>query len=721
MAASSYHGTACEADGLTLLAKHLLPALRGEAPIHPYVSESGQLVYEQLVAYLRACSPECLQITTVTKPLDKPVILATFPDLSLAARQARQQAERQAAQEQLLRALADHAFSRSFLRDRLERFVGRERELRELRARITAMRETGGYLAITGVAGQGKSSLIAKLVDLYRATSEKERDRQVISHFIPVTPGSGYQVILLRHLMASLVLKYQLPPFYVESDQLPVLRDLFRPLLEEVVQRGGEEIIFIDGLDQLPEEASGLRDLQLLAAGDPPAGVVFVLGTRPEALRSLHLHKPFQEYPLSSLSLEDFTRLVQRRQQERTEPAPPLDAALIKEVYDQLAANALFLDLAARELIEHRDMPPEAIIRRLAANPENVFSLTMDRLGRASAAPETHWQRVIQPVLGALLTAREPLARTHLKQILNLKHRRDGRPPIDGQELDAGLERLKGLLLTDIQDGLKCYSLFHVKLHDYLRRDERQPDKDWIFDADDEQEWHGILATWCEQAPLDRIWQEVREDASERRRCLYARQHYVRHLYQAGQSRWRDLFAVLDEGSYGKQKVRFDGSSRLYAQDLELGQQAAASGRWSDDEAVQLLPHLWRYTLLRASLASKADRYWPETFQLMLRLGQERKALGLAELLTDAANKARVFLLMATHWLALPERASEAQQLLRRAREIALTIEDRGKRGEALVALAEALERAQRVEEARGVWEQAERVIEAIEDRGKRG
>ena len=46
-------------------------------------------------------------------------------------------------------------------------------------------------------------------------------------------------------------------------------------------------------------------------------------------------------------------------------------------------------------------------------------------------------------------------------------------------------------------------------------------------------------------------------------------------------------------------KLHHDPSTRNYAQDLDLGRQAAAQQEWTTEEAVALLPNLWRYSLLR--------------------------------------------------------------------------------------------------------------------------
>jgi hypothetical protein len=161
--------------------------------------------------------------------------------------------------------LADHS---SFLRGRLGSFVGRQAELIDIRQSIAEKLHTGGYITITGRAGQGKSSIIAKLVEEYGPDN-------VAFHFIPLNPGPDHQVELLRNLMGRLILKYHLSEIYVASDSRAALRGYFPKVLRELVTKNGREVIFIDGLDQLEEESNGVRDLTFLP-NNPPEGVVFV-------------------------------------------------------------------------------------------------------------------------------------------------------------------------------------------------------------------------------------------------------------------------------------------------------------------------------------------------------------------------------------------------------------------------------------------------------------
>lgn len=462
--------TAKEQDGHGLLTGHILTALRGEC--EQAANEQGQVTFTSLFSYLDHVMP------SDQRPhffgAGSRMILAKHPDLFAEKRHEREQAVRRAERKQRLRTtFADH---RGFLQDRLESFVGRERELAEVRQRIEALLSTGGYLTITGQAGQGKSSIIAKLIE--DTAKEQNSLEHVAYHFIPLTPPPDYQVALLRNLMARLILKYELSDLFLASESRAALGEGFPRVLKEIADKGETEIIFIDGLDQLQaDQQTGQRDLSFLpqGPGNPPQGIVFVLGTRPnDTLRPLELLKPYHEYKLPNLSRADFDHILQRR-------GVTLEQTLADRFYETLDENALYLDLVAKELAAWHDITNqkvEEIVQQIADDPENLFSLTVDRLRRQ----ETLWTAVIKPVLGLLLVTNEPLVRQHLKHLLNL----DSTQKVDGEQLNRGLERLGGLIVIDDQQR---YSLFHLKFREYLRQDTQRPNKKYVFDREDEQHW----------------------------------------------------------------------------------------------------------------------------------------------------------------------------------------------------------------------------------------
>lgn len=594
--------------------------------------------------------------------------------------------DRQREEEKRVRLRAMLVDRRGFLRDRVKSFVGRQMELKDIHQLISVMLPTGGYITITGRAGQGKSCIIAKLVQEYGP-------EKTIYHFIPFNPGPDYQINLLRDLMAQLILKHDLSELYVTSESYPVLRDYFPKVLNELVEKGRHEVIFIDGLDQLKEDADGERDLSFLP-NNSPSGVVFVLGTRPnDTLRPLELRKPHQKYILPNMSRHDFDLILEHRRVK-------LDILLVDQLYQTMQENALFLDLVAKELAKSDGISVLDLMKRIADNPENLFTLSMDRLGR-SLRDDSLWNKVIKPILGVLLVAREPLVGQHIGKIIG----------VDADRLNEGMRRLGGMV-TD--DGQQRYALFHLKLRDYLRQDEASPNRDHVFTKDEERAWHKILADWCKQGNLCVIWEDANHDPLEQGRRKYARRHYITHLYYAHD--WIQLFDVLDKGDYGRAKVRDDPSMHTYAQDLDLGRQVAAWNGWTIEEGVALLPYLWRYTLLRCSLGSQADQYTPEDFEALMLLGREQEALGLVELLTDPYYKLCMLLQIASYLRKQSRQEQEVFQLFMRAYEVSRTIEDSRIRAWMLSWVGCGLIEIHQWERAEAIWVEAKMVAHTIED-----
>ncbi len=120
------------------------------------------------------------------------------------------------------------------------------------------------------------------------------------------------------------------------------------------------------------------------------------------------------------------------------------------------------------------------------------------------------------------------------------------------------------------------------------------------------------------------------------------------------------------------------------------------------------LPHLWRYTLLRCSLSSRADQYPLALFKLLLLLKREPEVLGLAELLIWPEYKAEVLIEIATHLCKQATRKPEGIQIFLRAFHVASSIENSFYRARALSSLATALSHA-------GQWQQAQALAQSIE------
>ncbi len=604
------------------------------------------------------------------------VVLRTFPELTSLQQRFHQQDQRwmshlsSARNEKIRKVLIDQS---EYVRDRLSRFVGREQELTEIRARLDKKmnhREHGGYVILKGDAGQGKSSIIARLIGDQGIESS-------IYHFIQPGSGNDRQLNLLRNLMAQLILKYDLSEDYVSGVSYDILCSNFIGVIRVIASRCDREMIFIDGLDQLEKGSAAAPDLNFLPV-QLPKGIVLVLGTRPnrtldEILHLIHMEEQ-EPYELKGLRREDFDLLLHHR------AVPPLPAPLIQSLYQRLTNNPLYLDLVARELRESGGQGTEALIKRVANNPDDIFTITFSRM---QSLP--NWGNVIRPILGVLRVAQEPLTVGQIGHIIQQ----------GSAAIIAGTTQLGGLLTRASQEG---YTLFHPKLREYLKRGKGDPRNEISFGVEEEETLHGQVADWCGQGPLEQIWLDVPDSAPGDDYQQYAQKHYIFHLHAA--RRDGRLFAVLNDGSYERAKLHTDPSTRSTATDLMLGSRAAARGARSLNDGKWRLPHLWRYTLLRTSLTTRADAYPLAAFRALLALGRDQDALNLAELLTQPASKLAVLNLIAEHLLKQPARETEGERLANQVYEIATSMQDNKTRSTALRELAAILTHANRLTQA---------------------
>lgn len=667
-----------ETDTGGLLTQAILTVLSDKTPV-----ADGHVTINQLDHYLKE---------TFQKQSQQPYTLIEGNySLTLADYRERIAAERAAAEQQRRRAAAQAMIEHWRSRDSRSRaaelqagFVGREQELAAIQQHIEQLRPTGGYLLVTGVAGQGKSSILARLANT--------TDPPIPAYFIRFTPGPDEQAALLGHLIAELLARHGLIEealTYLADNASPItLRNSLLALLDRLARERPLTLI-IDGLDQIPVEGNlGQRDLSFLPER-LPAGVVIVIGTRPDdTLVPLKLLTACREYPLPPLSLADFTTLLDRR-------GVALSEADRVELHRKLHGNAFDLAFLAKELQREPNLADaQALIRRVIANPNNIFTSTIDeRLKR-----EPLWESVIEPILGVLTAAQEPLSLPALASILGLKRYR----------VTDAITLLRGLLGERDREGQARYFLLHLKLLDYLRSK--------FFPDNELAVFHHRLAHWCER-DLDRLWQPA-NDQTEAERRAYAQTHLVYHLVHA--QAYDRLWQLLDADEYGAAKRRADPSLRRYALDLDLARRAVIEAAGSDIAALaRSLPRLWQYSLLRCSLTSQIDKWPTELFTALVALGRSAEARDRAELLSDPERRAEVLLAIGH---ALLERGApeEAVAVWRGARKAIDAISDARQRTERLCELATAFTKAGCALEADAVFAVARTTAKSITNNWER-
>jgi tetratricopeptide (TPR) repeat protein/transcriptional regulator with XRE-family HTH domain len=605
------------------------------------------------------------------------------PDLLEAAlRRLREEERRVERRQRLDRDQSVQSRERS--RELRRHFVGRVKELADIRARIEELQPNGGYLLVTGVAGQGKSSILAALIDARGVD-------QTPAYFIRFSPGADERIALLRHLTAHLMVQYGLEDlvdaYLPETASAITLTNSFTMVLDRLHKCGQQAVIIVDGLDQIrPDRTMGERDLSFLPERLPP-GIVLVIGTRPDdTLKPLKVLVPQQEYKLPPLSLDDFGSLLEMR-------AANLATHDREDLYKALHGNAFDLAFVVREISKTSQADVPALLERVKKNPQDIFAPALDRLRNDREI----WRRAVRPILGCLLAANdsEPLSDDALATILDL----------DIDEVSDALLRLRGFLGETDRGGRARYYLYHLKLMDYLRGEQRSGER--LFTSRNIEQWHEQIANWCERGKdgIIGIWQDS-PDAVEQERRIYARQHYIMHL--AASREYDRLWQILNEGAYGQEKRRYDPSTRSYALDLDIARQTLIDAA-GDSLIVQvrMLPCLWKYSLLRCTLSSRANNYPQELFQVLVALGRSEEAINLAELLTDPKKKTDIFRIVGAD-ISIRDRARGAA-VFQRARQMADSIVNSVQHASALQDLAHTFSQAR-------YWIQAHEAANAIAD-----
>lgn len=499
-------------------------------------------------------------------------------------------------------------------------------------------------------------------------------------------------------------------PWLLEVDDLQNLA-LLDPARRLAEIRPGERItVLVDALDELHYHPGESTLLDWLTGCSLPENVRIVLTSRPPE-RALVTFMEQQRPALQGLAIEAGDTRVQadlRRYAESLAGEAGMPAALqgaqmsredfVEEAVQRADGNLGYLDALGRVLDQTMALPdgaralPEFLaLRRLPADIQELYAFFLHRLKNGPGSKDVKvrdplsgrsglveaWAEVFSPLLGLLAVAAEPLT---LDQLWILT----------GTLADRAYVEQAASWLGEFMDRLDGrYRLYHSTLAEFLTAPGTGANPDTADLYHDPLQAHRRVAEALVPG-LERLWKPEPASPAEEGRREYARRHYLRHLYQ-GQD-WERLFAALDEGSYGKGKLRFDPSTYLYALDLDLARQAAAHPdptQGAGAQALALLPRLWQYGLLRLSLASDAALYAPETFGALALVGREEEALGLARLVASPHRQAQALGRIARSLAAQTGGAQRAGTVLLQAFSAARRIGDPERLDVALFELQE--------------------------------
>jgi hypothetical protein len=492
-----------------------------------------------------------------------------------------------------------------------------------------------------------------------------------------------------------------------------VFNRVVREPLEALYQSEFDQqiVILIDALDEALSYSGSTSIVPLLAhINELPLGVRFILTSRPDS-RVEHAFLDVETLALSATPFhesnqEDIRHYVQDRLKNNTllmEKVTQLDSGrvveqMIETIVSKAEGNFLYVRFLLNAIANG-----ERSLTELEGLPQRLDGLYFESLQRVVKLGKGDWLREYAPIMGMLAVAQESPTLAQLQSFT-------------GQSKSCVLKYLDELwqFIEEVQSSNKGetgYRLYHQSVIDFLHSQSllsmrRQLRNLFYLPA---EEWYKALADWCDGSNLAAIWEDTELDPAEQGRRQYARAYYVTHLYAAYE--WQRLFAVLDEGAYGQAKVQqYDPSTLSYAQDLDLGRQAAS---YPGKDGLTHLLQLWKYTLLRCSLNSTADQYMPEAFEALLLLKREKEARDIAELLTKPDNKARVLLQIANYLETQPGREQEHLELLNRIYDVLRSTEESEEKASVSQGLCITFLRKRQ-------WAQAGAVADMVEDGKKK-
>lgn len=476
---------------------------------------------------------------------------------------------------------------------------------------------------------------------------------------------------------------------YLDNLQHMALIDPARVLLKD--EPGELLVILVDALDELRYHRYGHTEQTILSWLEKcptlPPNVRFVLTSRPdEALMSpfrMSQQRWFKEITLAAAD-PDFLKDLQTYALVLTEEKA-MKAAMeaigkkrddfVNLAVQKASGNIGYLDAVCRALdqaVSRQDQ--EALsqlldLTQLSDTLEGLYTFFLRQTKEIvekvefrveDKEGEVHylklWPEVYLRILGVLVAARVPLTASQIQRL--------GTIQASWNEFSDALNALRQFLNRSGEH----YYLYHATLIEFLTASETQQTPETRDLYLDEKVWHRRIATYYQNWAKEVGWGKGKDD--EHGLLNYGLLYYALHLYLAQE--WQRLFAVLNEGEYGRAKIKHNFNALAYARDLELGQQATLRNELSSEEKIDLLPALWRYCLLRSSMGTQSDNYPNLAFVVMVMLKQYQRAIAAVELISDDHRK--VWLLI-NIGVKLEEQGQKepAQQVLKQAKDVLAT------------------------------------------------
>lgn len=442
---------------------------------------------------------------------------------------------------------------------------------------------TSGYTSLIGPPGSGKSTLLA--------SGLLPTPRAVVVRYLAFVPGEGQglgraEAFDFLNDVVKQLKQQNLGARVVPGTELVELREQFEAILLEAGERfraeGIRTVVVVDGLDHVPREErpqrSFLQELPLPHA--VPEGIVFVLGTQRLDLQDVppavidQAGKNGRRVDISPLSREVVSRLA--------------DAAGVPQDVDrgQLYTQTDGHPLSTRYVIEG------LLNARTPEGREDWLRNGPAYGGDIETFYQRAWHDLEQNVAGQRALAYVALAEGPLST-----NSLDG--IVGARATDDAWQAAKHLLVRDHQGG---WSIFHNSFRLFLRTRTGLR--------------HGV----ADEAGVRRRYGELADMARDANQTDSQRWMELRYRARAG-----DHAAVAELARPERFRTQFiegrdPGDIRI---DIDFGFEAARFLR-RPELVVDLV-------LSRHEINMRAEALGDEVFEVLIRLGERRAALGLLD------------------------------------------------------------------------------------------
>jgi hypothetical protein len=372
------------------------------------------------------------------------------------------------------RSLSDHIRVRDFaglVDERTRDFVGREFVFDAIDRVLSDQGGRGGYVVVQGEPGIGKTALLGQLV----------KTRGYVHHFNVAPMGIRAARTFLANICAQLIVRYRLDHTALPSESTEDGGFLARLLSELAAEPANlPAVVVVDALDEAEDVAHQSGANRLFLPPTLPAGVFFVVSTRPKYNHRLFVQPRWDVYIRDDdpRNLDDVRAYIRGfvdanqpemgRQIDRWEL--PMDD-FVEVLVRKSEGNFMYLIHVLGD-ISRGDLSTD-VIEDVQGLPEGLRDYYVRHWDTMRSADEQRFIRYQEPVVCLLATAMEPVS---LDQVVVWTKRFWELQGWDANRLQARrvldvVREWREFLNTGEVQGETRFRVYHASFQDFLREE----------------------------------------------------------------------------------------------------------------------------------------------------------------------------------------------------------------------------------------------------------